>query len=637
MLKVTASCLLGLLAIATLAPAQTPPRMVRFTGAVRPVAGPLQPGLATLTFCIYADNEADGALWTETQAVVLDAEGRFTAVLGSTQPDGLPLELFAGGDARWLGVSGDGLAPQPRVMLLSVPYALKAADADTVGGKPLSAFVLAGDETGVGPDGLTYVDRRVLASGLAAGGPPSPLGGSGAAGPPSPLGGFGGAGGAGTPNYVGLFSDATTLVNSVMYQSGTSIGVNTTAPAAGFHAVSNASPAAFFDVYSNALGALPVVYRAARGTPASPTAVQANDILGGLAVRGYGATGWSTGRGQVMFRAAENWTDAANGTYLSMTTTPIGSTAWVERLHVDPFGYIGFGTSAPEFPIDARLNRGGTFARFGGTAQPLFLMGSNPQIGFNLFFDAGYRYGATWYGAYLAFNTDVSGGFSFGTAPLGGVNTVATVTPRMVITNDGYVGIGTTAPSSQLHVVSATTEAAGSFGSTVTNGTGVEGRANLGSSGWGVYGLAAEGTGVVGRSTSATGYGGRFENLGTGSAIGASVNSVEVMKADASGVHAGPGMTPTPIAHGYIDAAVGTRMSGSSNLACAWVQANLWYACTIAGQGFFYQDYTVSVTPTTAVIATTGSAGGQLLVQFFNLVGAAVKPSGGFSVVVYKQ
>ena len=31
-----------------------------------------------------------------------------------------------------------------RVALISVPYALKAADADTIVGKPLSAFVLAG-------------------------------------------------------------------------------------------------------------------------------------------------------------------------------------------------------------------------------------------------------------------------------------------------------------------------------------------------------------------------------------------------------------------------------------------------------------------------------------------------------------
>ena len=109
------------------------------------------------------------------------------------------------------------------------------------------------------------------------------------------------------------------------------------------------------------------------------------------------------------------------------------------------------------------------------------------------------------------------------------------------------------------------------------------------------------------------------------------------MTVDASGVHAGPGLTPTPIAHGYIEGTAGSRMSGSSNLTCTWVQASLWYACTIAGQDFFYAYYTVSVTPTAAVVATTGSVGGQLIVQFFNLTGAAVKPSGGFSVVVYKQ
>ena len=145
-----------------------------------------------------------------------------------------------------------------------------------------------------------------------------------------------------------MFTDATTLGNSVIYQTpGGSIGMNTTAPAAAFHAVSGAAPVAFFDVYSNALGALPVVYRAARGTPAAPTAVQANDILGGLAVRGYGATAWSAGRGQVMFKAAENWTDAAQGTYLQFTTTPIGSGRWAERMRIAPDGNVGIGTPTP--------------------------------------------------------------------------------------------------------------------------------------------------------------------------------------------------------------------------------------------------------------------------------------------------
>jgi hypothetical protein len=310
------------------------PPVIRFTGTLA-----VAPGRVPVTFGLYQHDTGGDPLWSETQTLIVDAAGRYAVVLGLATA--LPAGLFASGEARWLDVAVEGVAPEPRRLLVSVPYALKAADAETVGGKPLSAFVLAGQRTGVGPDGLTYVDTRVLASGM--GGPPSPAGG-----PPSPAGGFGAAGGAGTANYLGMFGDETTLVNSVIYQTPTgNIGVNTTAPLAGFHAVSGASPTAYFDVYSPALGALPVVYRAARGTPASPAPVQTNDILGGLAVRGYGSTGFSAGRGQVMYKAAENWTDTAQGTYLQFTTTPTGATGWLERIRVTPDGRIGIGTSTP--------------------------------------------------------------------------------------------------------------------------------------------------------------------------------------------------------------------------------------------------------------------------------------------------
>ena len=145
--------------------------------------------------------------------------GRYSVVLGLTTA--LPTELFLGGEARWLDVAVEGLAPQPRRLLVSVPYTLKAADADSVGGRPLSAFVLAGDKTGVGADGLTYVDTRVLSSGLS-GQPP---------------------GGAGTANFIGMFTDTTTLGNSVIYQTpGGAVGVNTLSPAASFHSVSTLAP-----------------------------------------------------------------------------------------------------------------------------------------------------------------------------------------------------------------------------------------------------------------------------------------------------------------------------------------------------------------------------------------------------------
>jgi len=325
--KWVVGAMLLVLVVATSVTAQTPPRLARFSGVVHDAQGVTRTGDATLTFGIYTDAEGGAPLWVETQTVTLDAAGRYAVVLGATRPEGLPLELFANGSARWLGVHVEGLPDAPRILLVSVPYALKAADADTVGGKPLSAFVLAGDKTGTGPDGLTYVDARVLKNGLS-GAPPPPEG-------------------AGSAGYIGMFQDATTLVNSAMFQSGTSIGVGTTTPAAAFHSVASAAPGAYFDVYSNALGALPVVFRAARGTPAAPTAVQTDDILGGLAVRGYGTSTFSAGQGQVMFKAAENWTNTAHGTYLQFTTTPVGGSAWVERMRIDPAGRVGIGTATP--------------------------------------------------------------------------------------------------------------------------------------------------------------------------------------------------------------------------------------------------------------------------------------------------
>jgi hypothetical protein len=327
------ACLLVVVATAASAAEPPVPRLVRYAGVAS------APGPADITFVLYAEQASETPLWTETQRVTIDETRRYAVHLGATRPEGLPAALFAAGEPRWLGVQVAGQAEQPRVLLVSVPYALKAADADSIGGKPLSAFVLAGDTTGTGADGLTYVNSRALAAGLAVGGPASPRGGVGEAGTVAT---------AGTANYIGLFTDASNLGNSVLYQNAGAIGLNTTAPAAAFHSMAPATPGAFFDVYSDALGALPVVYRAARGTATAPTAVRTDDILGGLAVRGYGATKFSGGRGQVMFKAAENWTDAANGTYLVFATEPLGaSTIASERMRITPDGNVGIGTAAP--------------------------------------------------------------------------------------------------------------------------------------------------------------------------------------------------------------------------------------------------------------------------------------------------
>jgi len=119
------------------------PRLVSFSGRALDVQGKPVSGIAGVTFTIYKEQYEGAALWMETQNVQVDGKGNYSIQLGATKPDGLPVELFASGEARWLGVRVNGGEEQVRVMLLSVPYALKAGDAATIGGLPPSAFVLS--------------------------------------------------------------------------------------------------------------------------------------------------------------------------------------------------------------------------------------------------------------------------------------------------------------------------------------------------------------------------------------------------------------------------------------------------------------------------------------------------------------
>ena len=140
--------------------AQAPPRVVPFDGVVADQLGRARTGVVSLTFAFYEEQTGGVPLWVEIQAVELGAEGGYTVLLGAMTPDGLPLQLFATGAARWLGVQAEGQAEGPRVLLASAPYALKAADAETLGGLPVSAFALVGAPAGV-------VNGSTLAGGTA--------------------------------------------------------------------------------------------------------------------------------------------------------------------------------------------------------------------------------------------------------------------------------------------------------------------------------------------------------------------------------------------------------------------------------------------------------------------------------------
>src|SRR5271170_2093681 len=124
------------------------PHLVNFAGTASDLNNKPMTGVVGLTFALYKDQQGGAPLWLETQDAKIDRNGHYTVQLGATKSDGLPAELFTSGEAQWLGVQISGQDEQPRVLLLSVPYALKAADAETVGGLPASAFALATSANG---------------------------------------------------------------------------------------------------------------------------------------------------------------------------------------------------------------------------------------------------------------------------------------------------------------------------------------------------------------------------------------------------------------------------------------------------------------------------------------------------------
>jgi hypothetical protein len=63
--------------------------------------------------------------------------------LGSATADGAPLSLFSSAMAHWISTQISGQRESARVLLTSLPHALKAADAETLGGLPASAFLHA--------------------------------------------------------------------------------------------------------------------------------------------------------------------------------------------------------------------------------------------------------------------------------------------------------------------------------------------------------------------------------------------------------------------------------------------------------------------------------------------------------------
>ncbi|MGA2978319.1 MAG: hypothetical protein ABSD76_01895 [Terriglobales bacterium] len=190
----------------------TVPRLIQIKGSVRNETGKPLSGNLGITFTLYKDANDQVAVWQESQDVQLDSAGRYSVLLGATNDAGLPLEIFSAGEARWLGIRPDGQVEQPRVLLLAVAYALKAADTEMLGGKPASAYVLAGSQSS--SQILTQSSGAILLN-------PIPQASCSAVT----------SDGTATVNQVAKFTSACNIENSAIYESGGNVGIGNTSPA----------------------------------------------------------------------------------------------------------------------------------------------------------------------------------------------------------------------------------------------------------------------------------------------------------------------------------------------------------------------------------------------------------------------
>jgi hypothetical protein len=427
----------------TIAAAQLP-RLVKFSGTLKDINGNPLITITGVTFALYSQQSGGAPLWLETQNIQPDKSGRYTVMLGSTKTDGLETDLFISEQAQWLGIQPEGQEEQARVLLVSVPYAFKAGDAETLGGKPASAFMPA----------------NLPGSGA---GSASTSSGKNSSSPGSNSGNINFAStltGTGSANFIPKWTSASNLGNSKIFQSTTgNVGIGTTAPTATL----DVSGTTFLSGTSSSTFAMTVF------SPAQLAEVVEGPVSGvgaGLDFKTTGSGGkqWeilATGKTSIQGIGKLNIRDVSTSTdVLTVDTT---DTVNVKNLVASNFvstlilnadlaslgssgmvsqGPVGVGTEFKTKLAAATLD-------VQGNARDTLI--GDPGCGANF---AGIGFQNTALSSCGNYSMVGDGSDTYVAAPTGNIyfrTKSNTVTP-MIIGSSGSVGVGTTAPNAKLDV-----------------------------------------------------------------------------------------------------------------------------------------------------------------------------------------
>ena len=118
------------------------PKLINYQGILEDAGGNPVTTTTSVIFAIWDDPAAGDSLWSETQSVTPDAEGRFNVLLGSVSS--IPVSALAV-NAAYLSMKVDADAEMaPRTQLVSVAYAYRPGTVDGASGGNITSNVSIG-------------------------------------------------------------------------------------------------------------------------------------------------------------------------------------------------------------------------------------------------------------------------------------------------------------------------------------------------------------------------------------------------------------------------------------------------------------------------------------------------------------
>ncbi len=101
------------------------PGKLGYSGRLLKTSGAPETGMVSLKFTVYDSASGGSNLWSETQSLVLSADGTYSTFLGEVSS--IPTSVFEASGSKYLEIQVNGGTPlTPRQPINSVPYALVA-------------------------------------------------------------------------------------------------------------------------------------------------------------------------------------------------------------------------------------------------------------------------------------------------------------------------------------------------------------------------------------------------------------------------------------------------------------------------------------------------------------------------------